>query len=107
MAEQLPYLETFAAVAESGTFTAAARRLCLSQAAVSQRIQALERTLGVALFQRGQGPLALTEAGRTLYPLAQQILSLHEQARQQLTGRKPLLTGELVLAASSIPGEHL
>jgi DNA-binding transcriptional LysR family regulator len=47
-----------------------------------------------------------TEAGQRLYPYAQQILRLHEEARQQVTGRKAPLSGNLTLAASSIPGEH-
>src|SRR5215831_9099147 len=105
--DQLPHLETFAQAAELGSFTAAARALGLTQAAVSQRVRALERALNVSLFRRESGRVFLTEAGQRLYPYSQQIQSLHEQARRQLTGRKPVLRGELTLAASSIPGEHL
>jgi LysR family transcriptional regulator, low CO2-responsive transcriptional regulator len=105
--DQLPYLETFALAAERNSFTAAARALRLTQAAVSQRIGALEQVLGVVLFDRRAGRVLLTEAGRRLYDYAQRILSLHREAREQLTGRKTPLTGELALAASSVPGEHL
>jgi hypothetical protein len=62
----LAHLETFAEAAESGSFTAAARALGLTQAAVSQRVQALERDLGVALFHRQGGRASLTDAGRQL-----------------------------------------
>jgi DNA-binding transcriptional LysR family regulator len=106
-AGQLPNLETFAKAAELSCFTAAARTLGLTQAAVSQRVQALEQTLGVALFRRQGGRVLLTEAGQRLYPYAQRILSLHEEARQEVTGHKLSVAGELSLAASSIPGEHL
>src|SRR6516225_8763082 len=95
--EQLPHLETFLHAAELGSFTAAARALKLTQAAVSQRIQALEQDLGVPLFYRQGGKAALTEAGQVLYP----------EARQKVTGKKLPLAGELTLAASSIAGEYL
>jgi DNA-binding transcriptional LysR family regulator len=106
-ADQLPHLETFAKAAELSSFTAAAQALGLTQAAVSQRVQALERTLGVSLFRRRGGRVFLTEAGQRLYPYAQRILSLHGEARQAVTGQKAPVVGALSLAASSIPGEHL
>ncbi len=105
--EQMPHLETFLKAAELGSFTAAARALKLTQAAVSQRVQALEQDLGVPLFYRQGGKAGLTEAGQSLYPEAQRILALHREARQKVTGQKLPLTGELTLAASSIPGEYL
>ena len=49
----------------------------------------------------------LTEAGRRLHEYAQRILALHREARAEVTGRRDPLTGELTLAASSVPGEHL
>jgi DNA-binding transcriptional LysR family regulator len=104
---QLPYLETFSKAAECASFTAAAKALRISQAAVSQRIHALERTIRVSLFQRRGGHVLLTEAGQRLYRHAQRILDLHLQAREELTGQKTPVSGDLLLAASSIPGEHL
>src|SRR5437763_2478704 len=105
--DQLPHLETFVKAAELSSFSAAARALDLTQAAVSQRIQALEGALNVALFRRQGGRVLLTEAGRCLYPYAERILLLHREARAEVTGRKELLASELSLAASSVPGEHL
>ncbi len=105
--EQLPHLETFCKAAETCNFTAAARDLGLTQAAVSQRIGALEQVLRVSLFHRAGGRVMLTEAGRRLYDYAQRILALHREAREQLTGRMSPVAGDLSLAASSIPGEHL
>jgi DNA-binding transcriptional LysR family regulator len=93
--------------AELSSFTGAARALRLSQAAVSQRVQALERTLGTPLFQRQGGRVRLTDAGQKLYDYAQRILDLHREARRDITGHAAPVAGELILAASSIPGEHL
>jgi LysR family transcriptional regulator, low CO2-responsive transcriptional regulator len=103
----LPHLDTFAQAAEMCSFTSAALALRLTQAAVSQRIQSLERTLNESLFHRRGGRVVLTDAGRTLYSYTQQILELHAEARTQITGRKFPVAGELVISASSIPGKHL
>jgi DNA-binding transcriptional LysR family regulator len=104
---QLPHLETFAQAAELNSFTAAAKVLRLTQAAVSQRVQALEQALGVSLFDRQGGRILLTKAGQRLYGYAERIRALHEEARLEVGGQKAPLAGELSLAASSVPGEHL
>ncbi|MBI3410186.1 MAG: LysR family transcriptional regulator [Planctomycetes bacterium] len=104
---QLPYLETFSKAAELNSFTGAARALRLTQAAVSQRIAALEQALKKPLFLRQGGRVVLSDAGLRLYEYAQKILQLHREARRDVAGLETTLGGELVLAASSIPGEHL
>jgi DNA-binding transcriptional LysR family regulator len=105
--EQLPYLETFSKAAELSSFTGAGKALGMTQAAVSQRIHALEQALRVALFRRRGGRVLLTEAGQKLYDYAQRILGLHREARREVSGYEAPVGGELLLAASSIPGEHL
>jgi len=102
---ELPHLSTFARAAERGSFTAVADDLGITQAAVSQRIAVLEKELHVALFDRRGGRIALTEAGQRLYEYARQILNLHEQAREDLGGFHPPISGDLPIAASSVPGE--
>jgi DNA-binding transcriptional LysR family regulator len=105
--EPLPHLDTFAKAAELCNFTLTARALNLSQAAVSQRIQLLEKAVGTSLFRRHGGRVELTKSGRMLYEFAQRILSLHDEARRRIGGEDTRPRGELLLAASSIPGEHL
>jgi DNA-binding transcriptional LysR family regulator len=61
--ETLANLESFVRSAEAGSFSAAARRLALTPAAVSRNVAMLERNLGVRLFQRSTRKLTLTEAG--------------------------------------------
>ncbi|MDB5931480.1 MAG: LysR family transcriptional regulator [Polaromonas sp.] len=61
--ETLANLESFARSAEAGSFSAAARQLALTPAAVSRNVAMLERNLGVRLFQRSTRKLTLTEAG--------------------------------------------
>ena len=61
--ETLANLESFVRTAEGGSFSAAARRLGLTAAAVSRNVAMLERNLGVRLFHRSTRKLTLTEAG--------------------------------------------
>ena len=103
---QLPHLETFAEAAERGSFTAAARHLGLTQAAVSQRIHQLEAEVRTALFRRHAGGISLTAAGHRLHGYARRILDLSAQARAAVTGQPGEVAGDLRLAASSVPGHH-
>src|SRR5688572_21843779 len=64
----LDQMRTFVAVADAGSFRAAAARLARVQSAVSHAIAGLESQLGVALFDRSGHRPVLTEAGRTLLP---------------------------------------
>lgn len=61
-------LRAFEAAGRHGSFTAAAASLAVAQSAVSRHVIALERFIGVPLFERRPGQLALTEAGRHLLP---------------------------------------
>ena len=74
---ELRQLRVFAAVAEAGTHTRAARALGLSQSTVSETLAALERTLGVALFKRaGKGASALSPSGEVLLGYARRMFAL-------------------------------
>ncbi|MCX2710543.1 LysR family transcriptional regulator [Mycolicibacterium sp. J2] len=77
---------TFAmAVAEAGSFTAAARRCHLSQSALSTQIAQLEAELGVRLFDRTTRRVVLTEAGRLFLPTACRIVELADELRAQMS----------------------
>ncbi|GAA1233214.1 LysR family transcriptional regulator [Pseudonocardia alaniniphila] len=78
---ELRHLAAFTAVAEEGSFTAAARRLHMVQSAVSATVRALERELDVRLFDRTPHRVQLTSAGRLLLPEARRTLAAAAAAR--------------------------
>src|SRR5471030_3261389 len=61
--DALNHLQSFVLSAETGSFSAAARRLGLTPAAVSKNVARLETSLGLRLFQRSTRRLTLTEGG--------------------------------------------
>lgn len=77
-------LEYFAAVAEQGSLTAAARRLYVSQQGLSKAMAALERDLGCRLFEREGARLRLTAAGRALVPHAKRCLAERDELLRAL-----------------------
>ncbi len=79
-------LRAFTAVAEEGSLSAAARRLHLSQSALSQTIQSLERQLGVQLLLRSSTGVTTTGAGATLVREARALLAQHDRAVAAVTG---------------------
>jgi DNA-binding transcriptional LysR family regulator len=81
MAMQLNEIEAFVTIARVGGFTRAATILCVSQPAISRRVELLERELGAPLFDRLPAGVRLTEAGRAFLPYAGQVLAaMHDGA---------------------------
>ena len=79
-------LRAFTAVAEEGSVSAAGRKLHLSQSAVSQTVQSLERQLGVQLLTRGAGGVTLTGAGTVLLGEARTLIAQHDRALAAVSG---------------------
>ena len=72
---QLRHLETFLAIVEGGTLTAAARKLFKTQGAISHDLKALERIVGVQLLDRSRQRIELTPGGVALLPHAQEMIA--------------------------------
>ena len=73
----LRHLRYFVAVAEEGSFTAAARRVHITQQVLSTQIQQLETILGVQLLERSSRHVALTSAGMVLLEEAERLHAFH------------------------------
>ena len=99
-------LTTFAAVAETGAFNAAARKLKMSPPAVTRLVTALEARLGVRLFTRTTRRVALTEAGVRLREDALRILAELEEAETSARGATSAPSGHLRLTAPVLFGQR-
>jgi DNA-binding transcriptional LysR family regulator len=105
---ELRELRSFVAVAEEGGLSAAARRVHVSQSALSQTVQSLERQLGVQLLLRSSTGTRLTEAGTVLLEEARELLARHDQAVAAVAGTRAGTTGVLRLGVPlELPAELL
>ncbi len=92
-------LRTFHAAADSGSLTAAAEKVSLSQSAVSRQIAALEDELGVPLFHRHARGLILTGPGKVLQQSTGQMATIAAVAESNLKDARDRPQGELLITA--------
>nr|WP_314459957.1 LysR family transcriptional regulator [uncultured Clostridium sp.] len=97
----------FTVISETGSFTAAAKKLGISQPPLSKQIMLLEEELGVKLFERGAKKTELTEAGTYLYFKAKDILSLMDSVSEDLKHFPSSARGVLKLGTISSSGTIL
>jgi DNA-binding transcriptional LysR family regulator len=93
-------LVAFAAVAEAGSFTAAAERLNTTKSAVSQAVSVLERELGAQLLQRSTRKLAITEAGESFLADCRALLADAEAAIERARTGRAVPSGTLRLTST-------
>lgn len=101
------HLAAFHAAALTGSVTAAAQRLHVSQPALTREIRELEARLGVTLFDRLPRGMQLTEAGRLLAEFSTQIFHLAAGAESALGEFAGLIRGHVALVASHTVGVYL
>lgn len=95
----------FVAVAETESFTHAAKRLGVSTAQVSRQVSALEARLSTRLFYRTTRRVSATEAGQIYYQQCRQVLDALEQAERSITNMQLVPRGKLRLTAPVTYGE--
>jgi DNA-binding transcriptional LysR family regulator len=98
---EIRQLKAFVAIAETGTFTAAALRVHVTQAAISMQIRQLENEVGAKLFVRAPRHVILTEAGEHLLQRARQILREHDAAIEELAELAGAERGRLRIGSAS------
>jgi LysR family transcriptional activator of glutamate synthase operon len=98
---QFVYVE---AIARCGGFTRAAEQLHVAQPAVSTQIAALERELGIRLFDRTTRRVTLTQAGELLLGRARHVLAELAAIRDELDQLRGVLAGQLRIGATTVLG---
>jgi len=100
-------LRLFCRIVDRGSFSLAADELHITQPAASQQVRSLERELGTVLLDRSRRAVTPTDAGQVLYRYAREIVDLHDRLRTEIADLGELLAGEVVVGASTGPGEHV
>jgi DNA-binding transcriptional LysR family regulator len=107
---EIRQLKAFIAIAETGTFTAGAGRVHVTQAAISMQLKQLEREVGAPLFIRAPRRVILTEAGEALLERARSILREHDAALAEIAelagaehGRLRIGSASAMVAADPLP----
>lgn len=103
----LKQLEAFVQVADTGSFSKAAKDLFLTQPTISAHISALEKELGARLFVRNTKEVSLSDDGAQLYKYARQMVELQKKIEEQFDSGKEGRRGGITIAASTIPAQYL
>ena len=104
---QVSDVQVFDAIADTGSLSAAARRLGLTPMTVSRRLAALESELGVRLFHRTTRAVSLTAEGETFLPFAATLLQASEEARACLKSSAGTASGVLKVTAPTVFGQSV
>ncbi|WP_153010059.1 LysR family transcriptional regulator, partial [Sporosarcina koreensis] len=98
-------LEIIKALAEEGNMRKAAERLFLSQPALSQRLQTIEKEWGTLLFVRSQKGLEPTPAGELVIAFAKETILKKEETAEMIASLADKVHGTLKIACASIVGQ--
>jgi DNA-binding transcriptional LysR family regulator len=103
----LHHLKIFYTLATTGSFTAAARRLGISQPAVTIQVRELEESSGVRLVERRARRIHLTSAGHALFRVSERIFALVDEAEAAVARTGGAVTGSLRISGSGTAGAYL
>ncbi|WP_332693014.1 LysR substrate-binding domain-containing protein [Halalkalibacter lacteus] len=103
----IDHLKIFVTVVELRHFSRAGKLLNLSQPNVSLHIRNLENELETTLFIRSPKQVKVTAAGEMFYIKAKKILSLYEEAKQEIADQKHIVQGAIKIGASFTIGEYI
>jgi len=104
---ELSTMRVFLVAAEEKNFSQAARRLNMSQSAVSQNIRMMEQVYNVELFQRHGRSVTLSETGEALLPMVREVLRAARLMEDSIQDIKKEIGGELLIGCSTSAGKYL
>lgn len=103
---QISELRMLTVMAEEMNMRKASERLFVSQPALSQRLQSIEKAWGYKIFLRSQRGLTTTPAGERIIEYAKEMVLKEEKIREELSALESEVSGTLRLAVASIIGQH-
>lgn len=103
---QLYELQMLVVLAEERNMRKASERLFVSQPALSQRLQSIEKSWGVQIFLRSQKGLTVTSAGEKIIQFAIEVTKEKDKVKESIEELEGEIYGTLKLAAASIIGQH-
>lgn len=107
MKPSLDDLALLVAIADEGSFTAAAIALGLPKSTVSRRLAELELLLRTSLFRRSTRALSLTDEGRRIYDMAKPSIVAADDAARAIAEREQLVAGRVSLTTTAALGQYL
>ncbi|OGC95557.1 MAG: hypothetical protein A2W25_05495 [candidate division Zixibacteria bacterium RBG_16_53_22] len=103
----LEYLNTYLTVVRIGSFSKAAKKLFITQPAISAQIKKLEQELGIRLIERGRSGITMTYAGRMLYHFSEYVHHEYSYMLQDIERTRDKTLDELNMITSPVCGEYI
>lgn len=103
----LQQMEAVIALVEERSFSRAAKKMLLTQPALTKNIKNVEDSLGVMVVKRSNTGISLTPEGKILYDYAQRIMKLRDEAKSKITKLHENTGGEIYIGASTIPANYI
>lgn len=100
-------MEAVISLVEEGSFSNAAKKMLLTQPALSKNIKNAEGYLGVRLVNRSNAGISLTPEGKILYNYAQRMVKLRDEAREKILKLYENVGGNIYIGASTIPATYI
>ena len=100
-------MEAVIALVEEHSFSRAAKRMLLTQPALTKNIKNVEASLGVLVVNRSNAGISLTPEGKILYDYAQRMVNLRDEVKTKITKLHENTGGDIYIGASTIPANYI
>ena len=100
-------MEAIIALVEEGSFSRAAKRMLLTQPALTKNIKNAEDCLGSKVVQRSSLGVSMTPEGKILFDYARRVVKLRDEARERILALSKDTGGNIYLSASTIPATYI
>ena len=103
----LQQMEVLVSLVEEGSFSLAARKIPLTQPAITKNIKNVEDSLGVSVVNRSNAGISLTPEGKILYDYALRMIQLRDEAKTKIIKLHENVGGNIYIGASTIPATYI